>query len=79
MADPEAHDYLAAVDYLELLYPHATAVKQAEALKKAKTIVKKAKTFSGPAACRCFRKTMCMCKRTSRNLRKRKSCLPYCW
>jgi len=43
MADPEAHDYLAALDYLELLYPHATAVKKAEALKKAKTVVKKAK------------------------------------
>lgn len=43
MADPEAHDYLAAIDYLELLYPHAAAVKKADALKHVKTVVKKAK------------------------------------
>lgn len=43
LADPEKHDYLAAVDYLELLYPRSKAVKKSEALKKTKTIIKKAK------------------------------------
>lgn len=43
LADPEKHDYVAAVDYLELLYPRSKAVKKAEALKKSKTIIKKAK------------------------------------
>ena len=43
MDDPEAHDYLAAVDYLELLYPRAKALKTADQLKKVPTLVKKAK------------------------------------
>lgn len=43
MADPEIHDYQAAIDYLELLYPPAEAVKKANLLKKAPTVVKKAK------------------------------------
>lgn len=43
MDDPEEHDYLAAVDYLDLLYSHAIATKKASLLKKAPTVIKKAK------------------------------------
>ena len=43
LADPEEQDYPAALDYLELIYPKATALKKVALLKKAPTIVKKAK------------------------------------
>ncbi|RYE24101.1 MAG: hypothetical protein EOP51_08460 [Sphingobacteriales bacterium] len=43
LADPEAHDYPAALDYLDLLYPDNTPEKTAEHLKKCPTIKKKAK------------------------------------
>jgi len=40
---PEEHDFPAAVDYLELIYPREQALKKVAQLKKAKTIFKKAK------------------------------------
>lgn len=43
LKDPELHDYPAAQDYLELLYSPYEAKKITTALKKAPTIVKKAK------------------------------------
>ena len=43
LADPEAHDYPAAADYLDLLYPNDTPEKTVAHLKKCPTIVKKAK------------------------------------
>jgi hypothetical protein len=43
LEDPETHDYAAAADYLELLFPRVKALKKVEELKKAKTVVKKAK------------------------------------
>lgn len=43
LKEPEEHDYPAAIDYLELLYPRATAVRKVALLKKAPTITKKAK------------------------------------
>lgn len=43
LAEPEEHDYPAAVDFLDLLYPAATAKKLVNKLKKVKTVTKKAK------------------------------------
>ncbi len=43
LADPEEHDYPAALDYLELIYPRETALKKVALLKKTPTIEKKAK------------------------------------
>lgn len=43
LSDPEDHDFPAAVDYLELLFPLEKAKKIAARLKKTKTIQKKAK------------------------------------
>jgi len=43
LPDPESHDYAAAIDYLELIYPPETAKAKAALLEKAPTIVKKAK------------------------------------
>lgn len=43
LPDPEAHDFPAALDFLELIYPPATARKKVALLKKAPTIRKKAK------------------------------------
>lgn len=43
LADPEDQDYPAALDYLELLFPRAEALKKVGLLKKAPTIIKKAK------------------------------------
>ena len=41
--EPEAHDFPAAADYLELIMPRADASRVVAALKKATTIRKKAK------------------------------------
>lgn len=43
LQDPQAHDYPAALDYLELLFPEATSKEIVERLKNSKTILKKAK------------------------------------
>jgi hypothetical protein len=43
LANPEEHDFPAAVDYLELLMPTKDAATIVAQLKKAKTIIKKAK------------------------------------
>jgi len=43
LADPEAHDFPAAMDYLELLFPKQTAKSLADKLRKSSTIQKKAK------------------------------------
>jgi hypothetical protein len=43
LKDPELHDYPAAQDYLELLFSPQEAKKLVTALKKAPTIIKKAK------------------------------------
>ena len=43
LKDPEEHDYPAALDYLELIYPYAKAVKITTSLKKTPTVIKKAK------------------------------------
>jgi hypothetical protein len=43
LADPEEHDFPAAVDYLELIYPRKAAEEKVALLMKAPTIIKKAK------------------------------------
>jgi len=43
MDDPEAHDFPAAMDYLELVFPSRTAKQLTDKLRKAKTITKKTK------------------------------------
>jgi hypothetical protein len=43
LANPEVHDFPAALDYLELLMPLQEATALVEQLKKAKTQIKKAK------------------------------------
>ena len=43
LTDPEQHDYIAAADYLSLLYPEEIANDSAEQLKNVPTIKKKAK------------------------------------
>lgn len=43
LSDPEAHDYPAALDYLELLMPNELAQQYVDKLQDATTIVKKAK------------------------------------
>ncbi len=43
LADPEAHDFPAAQDFLELLYQPSVAKKKVAELKKAPTILKKVK------------------------------------
>lgn len=43
LSDPEEHDFPAALDYLELIYPRDQARKKVAQLKKAPTIIKKAK------------------------------------
>jgi hypothetical protein len=43
LTDPEAHDYPAALDYLELIYPLDKATNLVEQLKISETIRKKAK------------------------------------
>lgn len=43
LTDPEEHDYPAALDYLELLYPIKKATELVSKLKESKTIIKKAK------------------------------------
>lgn len=43
LADPEPHDFPAALDYLELQYSPREAARFVKALKGAKTITKKAK------------------------------------
>jgi disulfide oxidoreductase YuzD len=43
LAEPEAHDYPAAADYLDLLYSGDTAENTADHLKKCPTVIKKAK------------------------------------
>jgi len=43
LADPEVHDFPAALDYLELLFPTEKCQQIVEKLKQAKTIQKKSK------------------------------------
>ena len=43
LAEPEPHDFPAAYDYLELLYPAVTAEAIVSKLKKSKTVKKKSK------------------------------------
>ena len=43
LADPEAHDFPAAMDYLELLFPKQTVKSLVDKLRKSSTIQKKAK------------------------------------
>ncbi len=43
LEEPESHDFLAASDYLELLYPKSEASKIASNLKQTTTVKKKAK------------------------------------
>ncbi len=43
LAEPEEHDFPAAQDFLELLFPLQTAKRLTTRLRKAKTITKKAK------------------------------------
>lgn len=43
LKDPEPHDFPAAADYLELLFPPAFVAEQVERLRAAGTISKKAK------------------------------------
>lgn len=43
LSDPEPHDFPAAEDYLELLFPPELCKEIIEGLKKEKTIIKKAK------------------------------------
>jgi hypothetical protein len=43
LAEPEAHDFPAATDYLELLYPEEVAAALTKRLLDAPTILKKAK------------------------------------
>lgn len=43
LPEPETHDFSAAIDYLELLFPLPEAKQYAAQLQKAKTIRKKAK------------------------------------
>jgi hypothetical protein len=43
LSEPEAHDFPAALDYLELLFPLKTAKILTDRLQKAKTIKKRAK------------------------------------
>jgi len=44
--EPEAHDFPAAADYLELLLPPREVQRLVTALKRARTVVKKAKDLS---------------------------------
>lgn len=39
----QQHDYLAALDFLKLLYPRAKTTELADLIEKSKTIIKKAK------------------------------------
>ena len=48
--EPEAHDFPAAADYLELIMPPADAARVVAALKRAKTIRKKAKDLARASA-----------------------------
>jgi hypothetical protein len=43
LPDPEPHDYIAAVDYLELIWPRKVAEEKVALLQKTETIIKKAK------------------------------------
>ena len=43
---PDAHDFPAAADYLELLLPPKDVERAVAALKRAKTVIKKAKDLS---------------------------------
>lgn len=43
LTDPEAHDYPAAADYLDLHFPNGVVRVIVERLRKEKTVVKKAK------------------------------------
>jgi disulfide oxidoreductase YuzD len=43
LKDPQKHDFPAAADYLDLLFPPAETAKLVEQLREAKTIMKKAK------------------------------------
>ncbi|MBO9562856.1 MAG: hypothetical protein J7621_08790 [Niastella sp.] len=43
LAEPEAHDFLAAADFLDLLYQEATVTHIVNGLKKTPTVTKKAK------------------------------------
>jgi hypothetical protein len=45
LKNPEAHDYPAAFDYLELLFPSKTAALCVTKLNKSKTVQKKQKTI----------------------------------
>lgn len=43
LSEPEEHDYPAAADYLELIFPKKDALRIADKLRKEKTVLKKAK------------------------------------
>jgi hypothetical protein len=43
LADPEEHDFPAAQDFLELIFPRAASNKLIDKLRKSETITKKAK------------------------------------
>ena len=43
LKDPEDHDYVAALDFLELLYTPEQAASYVEKLKNTSTVVKKSK------------------------------------
>lgn len=48
--EPDAHDFPAAADYLELIMPPADSARVVAALKKARTIQKKAKDLARASA-----------------------------
>jgi hypothetical protein len=76
LTDPEEHNYPAAVDYLELVLPRKEAIKKAEQLKKAKTVVKKAKDIFRASGLPLLPKDNIHVKRNLEKFRKRKKLSP---
>ena len=66
LADPETHDFPAAFDYLELLYPKKKVEAMVNNLKKTITLKRKQRIFLGKADCPYCPKIISMWQKTSK-------------
>lgn len=76
LSEPEEHDYPAALDYLELIYPVAKAKALVAKLKKAPTVEKKAKDIFRASGLPLLPKDNIHVKKNLQKFRKNKKLSP---
>lgn len=76
LKNPEEHDFPAAQDYLELIMPPKEAIKVVEDLKKALTIIKKAKDIFRASELTLLPETNPFVKEDLKRFRKKKLLSP---